>query len=71
MLAEIEETVAEEEKEMLSLNHSVICLRILRQLIENPTIEPLPDSLWILIKALRLTSAFIRKQRFNRTFAAT
>lgn len=44
MLAELEEVfVEEEEKEMLSLNHSVICLRILRQLIENPNIEPLPE----------------------------
>ena len=44
MLAEVEEIIVEEEeKEMPSLNHSVICLRILRQLIENPNIEPLPE----------------------------
>jgi Uma2 family endonuclease len=44
MLIEVEEIItAEEEKEMPSLNHSVICLRIIRQLIENPNIEPLPE----------------------------
>ncbi|MGI8639444.1 MAG: Uma2 family endonuclease [Pyrinomonadaceae bacterium] len=43
MLAELDEMVVEEEKEMPSLNHSVICLRIIRQLIENPNIEPLPE----------------------------
>ncbi len=43
MLAELDEIVVEEEKEMPSLNHSVICLRIIRQLIENPNIEPLPE----------------------------
>ena len=44
MLAELEEIIVEEEeKEMPSLNHSVICLRTLRQLIENPNIEPLPE----------------------------
>lgn len=42
MLAELEE-VEIKEKEMPSLNHSVICLRIIRQLIENPNIEPLPE----------------------------
>lgn len=45
MLAEVEEIIVEEEKEreMPSLNHSVICLRIIRQLIENPNLEPLPE----------------------------
>ena len=43
MLAELEEITIAEEKEMPSLNHSVICLRIIRQLLENPTIEPLPE----------------------------
>ncbi len=44
MLAELEETIVEEkEKEMPSLNHSIICLRIIRQLIEIPNIEPLPE----------------------------
>ncbi len=43
MLAELDEITVEEEKEMPSLNHSVICLRIIRQLIENPNIEPLPE----------------------------
>jgi len=42
MLAELE-VIVEEEKEMPSLNHSIICLRIIRQLIENPNIEPLPE----------------------------
>ena len=42
MLAELEE-VEIKEKEMPSLNHSIICLRIIRQLIENPNIEPLPE----------------------------
>lgn len=45
MLAELEEIIVEqeEEKAMPSLNHSVICLRIIRQLIENPNLEPLPE----------------------------
>ena len=43
MLTELEEVIVTEEKEMPSLNHSVICLRIIRQLLENPTIEPLPE----------------------------
>jgi Uma2 family endonuclease len=44
MLAEVEEIIVqEEEKEMPSLNHSIICLRIIRQLIENPNLEPLPE----------------------------
>ncbi len=45
MLAESEETGVEEteDREMPSLNHSYICLQIIRQLIENPDIEPLPE----------------------------
>ena len=43
MLAELEVEVATEEKEMPSLNHSYICLQIIRQLLENPEIEPLPE----------------------------
>jgi Uma2 family endonuclease len=43
MLAEIEEAIVEEEKEMPSLNHSYICLQIIRQLLENTNIEPLPE----------------------------
>lgn len=43
MLAELEAEVATEEKEMPSLNHSYICLQIIRQLLENPEIEPLPE----------------------------
>lgn len=44
MLAEVEEIIVEEEeREMPSLNHSFICLQIIRQLIENPNIEPLPE----------------------------
>jgi len=45
MLAELEEIGVEEteDKEMPSLNHSYICLQIIRQLIENPEIEPLPE----------------------------
>lgn len=46
MSAEVEEVeieeIEEEEREMPSLNHSIICLRIIRQLIENPNLEPLP-----------------------------
>ena len=43
MLAELEEITIAEKIEMPSLNHSVICLRIIRQLLENPAIEPLPE----------------------------
>ena len=44
MLAEVEEIVVEEEeKEMPSFNHSYICLQVIRQLLENPAIEPLPE----------------------------
>ncbi len=43
MLAEIETEVGAEEKEMPSLNHSYICLQIIRQLLENPEVEPLPE----------------------------
>ena len=42
MLAELEAEAVVEEKEMPSLNHSYICLQIIRQLLENPAIEPLP-----------------------------
>lgn len=43
MLAELEEIVVEEEKEMPSLNHSIICNRLLRQLFLNNNIEALPE----------------------------
>lgn len=44
MLAELEEIIVEaEEKEMLSLNHSIICNRLLRQLFTNDNIEALPE----------------------------
>ena len=43
MLAEAEETAVAEEREMPSLNHSYLCLQIIRQLLENPRIEPLPE----------------------------
>ncbi len=45
MLAEVEEIIIEEEeeKEMPSFNHSVICNRILRQLFTNNKIEALPE----------------------------
>lgn len=45
MLAELEEIAAapEETEEMPSFNHSYICLQIIRQLLENPLIEPLPE----------------------------
>ncbi|CDI00838.1 conserved hypothetical protein [Candidatus Competibacter denitrificans Run_A_D11] len=34
---------SEDETAMPSLNHSYICLQILKQLISNETIEPLPE----------------------------
>ena len=43
MLAEAEEIAVAEEREMPSLNHSYLCLQIIRQLLENPRIEPLPE----------------------------
>lgn len=45
MIVDVEEAVVEqeEEREMPSLNHSYICLQIIRQLLENPEIEPLPE----------------------------
>ncbi|MBL8206592.1 MAG: Uma2 family endonuclease [Blastocatellia bacterium] len=43
MLAELEAETTIEEKEMPSLNHSYICLQVIRQLLENPEIEPLPE----------------------------
>ena len=44
MLAEVEEIIVEEkEREMPSLNHSVICNRLLRQLFTNDKIEALPE----------------------------
>ncbi len=43
MLAELETDVAAEEATMPSLNHSYICLQIIRQLLENPAIDPLPE----------------------------
>ncbi len=43
MLAEIEEIIVEEEeKEMPSLNHSIICNRLLKQLFTNQNVEALP-----------------------------
>ena len=32
-----------EEKEMPSLNHSYICAQLMRQLLQNDTIQPLPE----------------------------
>lgn len=43
MLAELETETAVEEQVMPSLNHSYICLQVIRQLLENPAIEPLPE----------------------------
>ena len=43
MLAELYEITVDEEKEMPSLNHSYICLQIIRQLLENQSVEPLPE----------------------------
>ncbi len=44
MLAELEETIVEEEeKEMPSFNHSFICAEILEQLYENKSIKALPE----------------------------
>lgn len=43
MLAEVEEIVVEEEeREIFSFNHSVICSRLLRQLFTNDKIKALP-----------------------------
>lgn len=42
MIAELEDKV-QGDKEVPSLNHSYICLQIIRQLLENPDIEPLPE----------------------------
>lgn len=43
MLAELEEVIVTEEEKMPSLNHSVICNRLLKQLFLNETIEALPE----------------------------
>ena len=43
MLAELEELVTVEEEKMPSLNHSIICNRLLKQLFLNETIEALPE----------------------------
>ena len=32
-----------QDEEMPSLNHSYICLQILRQLLQNEKVEPLPE----------------------------
>lgn len=43
MLAELEENIVVEEKEMPSLNHSFICAEIAEQLYENKKIKALPE----------------------------
>jgi Uma2 family endonuclease len=44
MIAEIEEIIVEEEeREMPSFNHSVICSRLLKQLFTDDKIEALPE----------------------------
>lgn len=44
MLAEVEETITEEEeKEMPSFNHSFICAEIIEQLTENKKYKALPE----------------------------
>ena len=43
MLAELEENIVAEEKEMPSLNHSFICAEIAEQLFENKKIKALPE----------------------------
>lgn len=43
MLAELEEVTTLEEEKMPSLNHSIICNRLLKQLFLNENIEALPE----------------------------
>lgn len=43
MLAELEELITTEEEKMPSLNHSIICNRLLKQLFLNENIEALPE----------------------------
>ena len=70
MLAELEETTIEsEEKEMPSLNHSVICLRILRQLVENPNIEPLPELTLDIEKGITPDISIYPKEQIKPNFS--
>lgn len=69
MLAEVEEIIVEKEKEMPSLNHSVICLRIIRQLIENPNLESLPELTLDIDKGIKPDISVYPKEQIKPNFS--
>jgi Uma2 family endonuclease len=70
MLVDFEETVVEqeEEREMPSLNHSYICLQIIKQLLENPDIEPLPELTLDIDKGITPDISVYPKEKIHPNF---
>ncbi len=69
MLAELEETIVEEdEKATTSFNHSVICNRIFRQLFANDKIEPLPKLTLDIDKGITPDISIYPKEKVSPNF---
>ena len=68
MIAELETEIGVEGKELPSLNHSYICLQIIRQLLENPEIEPLPELTLDIDKGLTPDISVYSKSKIKPNF---
>lgn len=70
MLAEVEldDLIEEGKEEIPSLNHSYICSQIIRQLFENPEIEPLPELTLDIDKGITPDISIYPKDKINPNF---
>lgn len=57
-----------QDEEMPSLNHSYICLQILRQLLQNEKVEPLPELTLDIANGLTLDISIFPKEQIHPNF---
>ena len=57
-----------QDEEMLSLNHSYICLQILRQLLQNEKVEPLPELTLDIANGLTPDISIFPKEQISPNF---
>ena len=57
-----------QDEEMLSLNHSYICLQILRQLLQNEKVEPLPELTLDIANGLTPDISIFPKEQIHPNF---
>lgn len=71
MLAELQEEIQTENEiseEMRSFNHSYICTRIMRQLFQNETVEPMPELTLDIGKGITPDISIFPKEKIQPNF---